>query len=172
MTKQALTVFASTATALAILAAVATTQAQARDEATRVRRALPEAVGACTVNKVSFSTSNDAPETTSQQFVVLPGSRRSITTTARGCILVDFSGEVDAAKDRIIMRAMAVGHSIAEPGAVRLGKVVESGFFETRGMRFIFPSMPAGTYDIRLEWLSEGGESVRASARTMTVQYR
>jgi hypothetical protein len=161
----------SIAAAIAILASAVSVHAQPRDEANRTRRAVPEAAGACTVNKVSFSTMTGA-ETTSTTMVLLPGSRRSITTTARGCIIADFSGEVDAGVDRIFMRAVAVGEGDADPGVVRVGKNIQAGSFEARMVRFIFPSLPAGTYNIRLEWLSENGGSVRTNAHTVTVWYR
>jgi hypothetical protein len=141
-----------------------------------VSRALADARGNCTTNKTSFSTvSSNFTPTTSTAFEPMAGMRTLVTTTAAGCVVVDFSAEFVsfAITETPLLRVMIVGRTTpAEPGNVVAGQPVSTQTYETRATKFVFPSLPAGTYNIRVEWRSQNGNEVRARRRTMTVQYR
>ena len=135
-----------------------------------------EAAGVCTPNKTVFITNpgTDYAYTVSTDFERMPGMRRLITTTVRGCVIVDFSGNLTSLvnTDQALLRVAIVGqNTVAEPPSVETG-FASNQSYHLRSMRFIFPSLAAGTYDIRVEWLTVGGNEARVKARTMTVQYR
>jgi hypothetical protein len=138
--------------------------------------ALANASGNCTTNKTAFSTvSSGYISTQSTAFGPMAGLRTLVTTTATGCVVVDLSAEFIsfAITETPMLRVTIVGqNTFAEPGIVVAGPSGTTQTYESRAMRFVFPSLPAGTYNIRVEWRSQDGNEVRARRRTMTVQYR
>lgn len=131
------------------------------------------ATGTCAPNKVAFATADDTPTTNATAYSGVPGAHQQINTSARGCVIVEFVGEVNAGvNDRIYLRAVASGHGVAEPPEMRLGQVVAPGFFETRAARFVFPDLPAGNYIIKLQWHGNGSTGVQMNHRAMTIHYR
>lgn len=147
------------------------------DTATQGSRPSSAVVGQnCVTGKTAFSIDNDLMQTTSASFALMPGMRRVVATSAAGCVIVEFAGELASADtgSRAQLRAVVHGGAVAEPASVRAGfpALGNEGAFELRAMRFVFASLPAGTYDVRLEWRSEGGQTVSVQARTLTIQYR
>ena len=143
--------------------------------------AVPEITAgtSCTVNKAAFIVAGDPSdgdsfvETTSSSFVLMPRMARKITTTAPGCVIVDFTGEMTAeAGNRPFLQVLAVGHGAAAPGFATTGYPSSTGNFESRSMRFVFRRLPAGDHTLRLRWRSETGARVFTRARMMTVHYR
>jgi len=172
-------VFLSSLTAASVLCAMHAGLAigSDTDAATQGSRASSAIVGQnCIAGKNAFSVADDMMQTMSASFVLMPGMRRVVTTSAPGCVIVEFAGELASANTDSRPQLRAVAHNIAtaEPASVRAGFPApgNEGAFELRAMRFVFASLPAGTYDFRIEWRSEGGQTVSVQARTLTIQYR
>jgi hypothetical protein len=157
------------------LAAATGGLATASDIDGRGRSGNPELVAGtnCTTNKTAFVARDDQVSTTSTTFALMPGTRRVVTTSAAGCVIVQFSGELASptTNDRAYLRAVAHGVGIAQPVEVRAGFSSSAGNFELRSMQFVFASLPAGSYDFRIEWHTAVASSSVAS-RTLTIQYR
>lgn len=135
------------------------------------------ASGVCLPTKVAFRTETIQVNTSSNVFATLPGSGRSITTTAPGCVIVDFSGEllISNANNRPFLRAVRVGPplTVAEPPDMRMGTPITLGFFQDASARFVFKSLPAGTHVIAIQWRSTvNGQFITAGNRILTIQYR
>ncbi len=144
-------------------------------------QAVPEVTAGvnCRVDKVAFIVAGDPGdgdtyvETMSTGFVLMPRMTRTITTTAPGCVIVDFTGEISAAvSNRPFLRMLAVGHGAAAPNFATTGYPSSGGNFESRSIRFVFRRLPAGDHTFRLRWRSETGTRVYARARMLTVYYR
>lgn len=133
----------------------------------------------CRVNKVAFVVAGDPAEggstveTTSTSFVVMPRMARKITTTAPGCVIVEFTGELSAEElGRPLLQVQAVGKGAAAPRYVMMGFATSYGYLDSRSARFVFRNLPAGEHRIRLRWRSEIGVKVFARARMLTIHYR
>ena len=103
----------------------------------------------------------------------MPHTRCTVKTSAKGCIIVDFAGEVTSAGATNQMKIRAIASSlIGNPPAARTGPSVVAGLFQLQAMRFIFEDVPAGTYDVMIQFVGSTGGLVTVGNRTVTVQYR
>ena len=162
-------------TSVVLIVAVTAGAANASDVDSRERSSNPEAVAGsnCLTNKTAFVVRDDLVSTTSTTFVLMPGTRRTVTTSALGCVIVQFSGELTTqdANHRPFLRVVANGVATAEPIEVRAGFPVSPSNFELRSMQFVFNSLPADTYDFRLLWRTSGNTAF-TEARTLTIHHR
>jgi hypothetical protein len=116
--------------------------------------------GGCNTTKLAFN----AP---------MPGTQRTITTSDKSCVIVDFSGEqASEGVNRMEIRAFA-SSVVGEPPSVLMGFAQPAPNFRTRSMRFVFKNLPAGTHNVGIAWRSENeGAIVSTRNRTLTIQYR
>jgi hypothetical protein len=133
--------------------------------------------GVCTPTKLAFKTLTNLKSTTSASFVPMPGTQRTIKTSANSCIIVAFSGEVTADfQNQMEIRAFA-SSLVGEPPFLRMGRSVSPSNLEARSMRFVFKDVPAGTHNVGIAWRSEKGGAdvggtVYARNRTLIIRYR
>jgi hypothetical protein len=129
--------------------------------------------GGCNTTKLAFKTSTSLDNTTSASFAPMPGTQRTITTSDKSCVIVDFSGEqASEGVNRMEIRAFA-SSVVGEPPSVLMGFAQPAPNFRTRSMRFVFKNLPAGTHNVGIAWRSENeGAIVSTRNRTLTIQYR
>jgi hypothetical protein len=149
--------FLSIAAAISVSASVGPTQLTHAQDAAASLGSSANLAGGCNTTKLVFKTL----------------ANLDITTSANSCIIVDFSGETaaDAGLDRMEIRAFA-SSVVGEPPSVLMGFGQPPPNFRTRGMRFVFKAVPAGTHNVGIAWRSEQGGTVSTRNRTLTIGYR
>ena len=142
------------------------------------RAEAPRVVGQCITNRTAYRTQTNQVSATPGLFTfVLMANTHLPVTHAAGCLIVDFSAEMSAgtADTNMIIRASisGTGLQVAEPPFAAVGRPVAANVYEMRSMRFVFPSVPAGTHTVRIEWSRGSGAGPgEIRNRTLTVQYR
>jgi hypothetical protein len=124
--------------------------------------------------KTVFITSTELASTASDvAWIDMPHTKRTITTSAKAGIIVDFFGEVASSDSTNQMKIRAIASSlVGNPPVARTGPPVAPGLFHLQAMRFIFEDVPEGTYDVVIQFVGSTGGLVTVGNRTVTVQYR
>jgi hypothetical protein len=129
-------------------------------------------LGQCNTTQLAYRTETGLVQTTSQNFVLMPAMHRPIVipgSTPR-CVVVEFIGEVTTSSGGLLSlqaRISGVGTSLTPQ--VFLAR--DTGPYQARFARFIFPSVPPGERTVRIDWRSSGGQVMGVFTRTLTIEY-
>lgn len=131
------------------------------------------AAGTCFgLHSMKFTVSRTIEATTSQTYVdVADGGNIGFTSTALGCVVVTFSGDMEVANtgNSLIVR-IVLDSAPCEPSDMVL---LSHAGFDSRAMTFVCGDVPAGSHAIQAEYRSyKAGQSVAVATRTLTVSYR
>jgi hypothetical protein len=133
--------------------------------------------GRCTAPTTDFRTTNSTDTVTSStSFTTIPQMAHTFTTAASGCVIVHFAAETFAPRGRVLdIRARLDNTTTATPSDVQLSgdddEDEDGRWARSHAHIFVFPSVPAGTHTLRMEWRSSGG-AVTIHRRTMLMQHR
>jgi hypothetical protein len=161
--------FLAVAAAMSLSASVGLAQLAHAQGVTAPAGPSADVAGRCETTKLAFKTLTTLDTTTSASFAPMPRTQRSITTSASGCVIVDFSGEQFGGMEIQAFASSLVG----EPPFVVLGRPVFPTQLETNAMRFVFSEVPAGTYNVGIAWRSQtAGNTVLVQNRILTIEFR
>jgi hypothetical protein len=153
--------------------------------------------GSCAPVKIEYLATNTIDlRTDSKEYVKVPQGSLVFSQRVRGCVIVQFAavvfaGDVDDAKQRILIRAIIEDTNlIAVPRNVSLsGDDDEEGEGEeeptaaeeegggdhrwprAHSMNFVFPNVPPGLYRMTLQWKSPLGGDVFMHQHTVLLHH-
>ncbi len=161
--------FLSVVAAMSFSASVGNAQPAHAQDAAASAGSRANVAGRCNTTKLAFKTLTTSDTTTSASFAPMPRTQSAITTSAKSCVIVDFSGEQFGGVE---IRAFA-SSLVGEPPFAQLGTPIFPGQLDTTSMRFVFEDVPAGTHNVGIAWRSPtAGTSVIVQNRILTIQYR
>jgi hypothetical protein len=130
--------------------------------------------GTCDGQRISYATDDAIVNTSSLNFVNMPGMARTINIpgTTTTCAAINFStmARVEAFPDGIYVRATRDGIT-CDPGSVSL----DGGPDEQRNTyaaNFICRGVTPGNHTFRIQWSSAEGASVPSQSRAMIIHHR
>jgi hypothetical protein len=131
------------------------------------------AAGTCLgLDSMKFTVSRTTEGTASQAYVdVVDGGNIAINSTAQGCVVVTFSGDMQVSNsgNSLVARIVLDGVSCAPSDVV----LMSHAGFDSRAMTFVCSNVPAGDHAIQVKYRSyKAGQSVAVATRTLTVSYR
>jgi hypothetical protein len=147
--------------------------------------------GSCAPVKIEYLATNTIDlRTDSKEYIKVPQGSLVFSQRVRGCVIVQFAavvfaGNVDEAKQKILIRAIIEDTNlIAVPRNVTLSGDDDEDETEEEGeeggdhrwprghaMNFVFPNVPPGLYRMTLQWKSPLGGDVFMHQHTVLLHH-